>query len=159
MAQPQHATTAELERQVIHNINEFGWHCVNVIEDDGHPPWTYTIGFHDTWNFPELILIGRSRATAHHILEIIATGLDHDRRLDLSTTNTLLGGTYCHFIEVAERYYQDYVGFRALVLPPAAISALPNRLAHHDGLYPWNKRAPRSLKEWQPALSAAPRET
>jgi hypothetical protein len=41
--------TDDLERQVIHNINEFGWHAVNVIEDDGHPPWTYSIGFHDTW--------------------------------------------------------------------------------------------------------------
>src|ERR1700730_6571790 len=40
----------DLERQVIHNINEFGWHAVNVIEDDNHPPWSYPIGFHDTWN-------------------------------------------------------------------------------------------------------------
>jgi hypothetical protein len=35
---PQRIPADELERQVIHNINEFGWHCVNVIEDDNHPP-------------------------------------------------------------------------------------------------------------------------
>jgi len=45
-------------------------------------------------------------------LETIATGLDHDRRLDLTTTAyTLLPGTPCYFIEVADRYYSDYVGF------------------------------------------------
>ena len=49
---------------------------VNVIEGDGYPPWTYTIGLYDTWSHPELILIGRSRATAHHILDCIATCLD-----------------------------------------------------------------------------------
>jgi hypothetical protein len=111
---PQHDTSDDLERQVVHNINEFGWHAVNVIEDDAQPPWTYTIGFHDTWNHPELIIIGRSRATAHHILETIATGLDHDRRLDLTTTAyTLLPGTPCFLLEVADRYYSDYVGFAA----------------------------------------------
>jgi hypothetical protein len=37
---PQRSAKDELERRIIHNINDFGWHAVNVIEDDGHPPWT-----------------------------------------------------------------------------------------------------------------------
>ena len=62
MTTSQRIGADDLERQVIHNINDYGWHAVNVIEeDDGHPPWTYTISFHDTWNYPELIIIGRSR--------------------------------------------------------------------------------------------------
>jgi hypothetical protein len=32
MATPQRATRADLEKIVIGNIAEFGWHCVNVIE-------------------------------------------------------------------------------------------------------------------------------
>jgi|SRR5450631_20715 hypothetical protein len=126
---PQHDTSDDLERQVIHYINKFGWHAVNVIEDDTHPPWTYTIGFHDTWNHPELIIIGRSRATAHHILETIANGLDHDRRLDLNaTTDTLVAGTPCFLVEVADRYYSDYVGFAKWYYRRRAIPAGPNHL-------------------------------
>src|ERR1700726_3741980 len=108
---PKHATTDELERQVVSNINEFGWHCVNVIEDDDHPPWSYTIGFYESWGFPELIVIGRSRATAHYILNSIATGLDNDQRPDLdrkTPTLDLLPGIPCVFLEVHARYYQDY---------------------------------------------------
>jgi hypothetical protein len=116
----------DLERMVITNVRDFGWHAVNVIEDDDHPPWSFNIGLYDTWSHPELILIGRSRATAHHILETIANDLDHDRRLDLTTTtDTLLPGIPCHFIEVAERYYSDYVGFARLVL--AAGNSLSSR--------------------------------
>jgi len=85
MAQPQRSGTDDLERIVLSNINEFGWHAVNVIEDDGHPPWSYTIGFHETWNFPELIVIGRSRATAHHILNTVAIGLEQIRSPDLKS--------------------------------------------------------------------------
>jgi hypothetical protein len=40
MTKPQRVGADDVERQVIHNINDFGWHAVNVIEDDGHPPWT-----------------------------------------------------------------------------------------------------------------------
>ena len=91
---------------VITNIKDFGWHAVNVIEDDGHPPWTYTIGFYETWGFPEPIIIGRSRATTHHILETIALRLDGDDRPDLkATTDTLIPGASCFLLEVAERYY------------------------------------------------------
>ena len=46
MTNPQRIANDELERQVFSNINDFGWHALNVIEDDGHPPWTFTIGFY-----------------------------------------------------------------------------------------------------------------
>src|ERR1700722_15387814 len=96
---PKHAAD-DLERQLISNVNDFGWHAVNVIEDDGHPPWSYTIGFYETWGFPELIIIGRSRATAHHILETIALRLDADDRPGLNTTTeTLISGIPCCFIQ------------------------------------------------------------
>jgi Domain of unknown function (DUF4262) len=154
---PQHIATDDLERQVIHNINEFGWHAVNVVEDDGHPPWTYTIGFHDTWNHPELIIIGRSRATAHHILETIATGLDSDRRLDLNaTTGTLLPGIACFPLEVADRYYSDYVGFARWYYRRRQFPLTQIVWPNNDGRYPWSPGATRAFKEWQPVLGERP---
>jgi Domain of unknown function (DUF4262) len=64
MNQPKQFTRDDLEKIVIANINEYGWHCVNVIEDDGHPPWSYTIGLYDTWEHPELIIVGILRLAA-----------------------------------------------------------------------------------------------
>jgi hypothetical protein len=127
---PQRVGYDDLEKMVVTNINDFGWHAVNVIEDDGQPPWTYSIGFRETWQFPELIIIGGSRATSHHILDTIATGLDHNHRPNLSgPTDTLIPGALCYFIEVHTRYYSDYVGFGPPVLPPARIPPVPNCLA------------------------------
>jgi Domain of unknown function (DUF4262) len=102
----------EPERIVLSNVAEYGWHCVNVIEDDGHPPWSFTIGLYETYGFPELIIFGRARATAHHILETIATCLEKNERPDLTVPNLeLLPGIPCLFREVLARYYSDYVGF------------------------------------------------
>jgi hypothetical protein len=114
---------------VIANINEYGWHCVNAIEDDGHPPWTFTIGLYETRNHPEPIIIGRSRATSHYMLDKIATAPDEDRRYDLTCPALdLLPGIACYFIEAHAQHYHDYVGFAPL-LPRQTLPALSNRLA------------------------------
>jgi Domain of unknown function (DUF4262) len=157
MGKPQRIGNNELERHVLTNIAEFGWHSVNVIEDDGHPPWTFTIGFYETWNHPELIIIGRSRATAQHILNTVATGLDNDQRLDLaSTTLDLLPGTPCCFIEVSQRHYHDYVGFARLVLRGKPFPLYQIIWPSNDGHYPWSPHTPDSFKLRQPLLGEAP---
>jgi hypothetical protein len=40
MATPQRTAKDEPERIVLNNIQEFGWHAVNIIEDNGCPPWS-----------------------------------------------------------------------------------------------------------------------
>jgi hypothetical protein len=40
MATPRRLTRDNLDKIVAANINEYGRHCVNVMEDDGHPPWS-----------------------------------------------------------------------------------------------------------------------
>jgi hypothetical protein len=48
MTQPQCTGGDCAEQKILADLNEYGWHCMNVVEDDGHPPWTYTIGFFET---------------------------------------------------------------------------------------------------------------
>ena len=149
MTTSQHIGNDDLERMVITNVRDFGWHAVNVIEGDGYPPWTYTIGLYDTWNHPELILIGRSRATAHHILDNIATGLDNDQRLDLTEpSDTLIPGVSVRFIQVAGRYYSDYVGFARWYYRKRNFPVFQIIWPNHDGHYPWSPQASKAFKEW-----------
>jgi Domain of unknown function (DUF4262) len=150
MIKPPRIPTDEPERLIITNISDFGWHGINVIEDDNHPPWSYTIGFYETWQFPELIIIGRSRATADHILGTIALKLDADDRPDLNA------GATCHFIEVAERYYSDYVGFARWFYRKRHFP-LYQIIWPNNGHYPWDNGAPDSFKEWQPVLGTVPK--
>jgi hypothetical protein len=35
---PARVGSDKLERQVIYNVKEFGWHAIHVLEDDGQPP-------------------------------------------------------------------------------------------------------------------------
>jgi Domain of unknown function (DUF4262) len=123
-------------------------------------PWSFSIGFYETWEFPELIIFGRSRATARHILNTIAIGLDDNHRPDLSTTtDTLIPGAKCLFLEVLERYYQDYVGFALWYYRKRKFPLYQIIWPNSDGLYPWSPSATKAVKEWQPVLGEVPHAT
>jgi hypothetical protein len=157
MTQPQQYTRDDLGKIVTSNVNEFGWHCVNVIEDDGHPPWSYTIGLYETWEHPELIIIGRSRATSHEMLKTLSNNIELNSLPNLSDPDGhLLLGMKCNFVEVNPRYYSDYVGFALWYYRKRKFPLYQVVWPNSDGLYPWDPAAARCFKEWQPVLEAAP---
>jgi hypothetical protein len=157
MTQPQQFTRDDLGKIVTSNVNEFGWHAVNVIEDDGHPPWSYTIGLYETWDHPELIIIGRSRATSHEMLKTLSNNIELNSLPNLSDPDGhLLLGMKCNFVEVNPRYYSDYVGFALWYYRKRKFPLYQVVWPNSDGLYPWDPAAARCFKEWQPVLEAAP---
>jgi hypothetical protein len=156
MTDPRRIAKDEPERIVLSNIQEFGWHAVNVIEDDGHPPWSFTIGLYETYGFPELIIIGRSRAISHEILKTIADDVELNSPPDLTALDGhLLLGMKCHFLEVNTRYYSDYVGFALWFYRKRKFPMYQILWPNSDGLYPWDMNASRAFKEWQPLLGEA----
>lgn len=156
MSNPQQVPKDEPERIVLANIAEFGWHCVNVIEDDGHPPWSFTIGLYETWGHPELIIIGRSRATSHEMLKTLSNDIELNFPPDLTDPDGhLLLGLRCHLLEVNTRYYSDYVGFARWFYRKRHFPLFQIVWPNNDGLYPWDKNASSVFKEWQPVLSGS----
>ena len=153
MSRPQSLTHDDLSKIVSTNVCDYGWHGVNVIEDDGHPPWSYTIGLYETYGFPELIILGRSRATAHHILATIANRLEKGETPDLkSPAVNLIPGVCCLYREVLHRYYADYVGFSLWFYRKRKFPMYQIVWPNCDGIYPWQSNASRAFKEWQPVL-------
>jgi Domain of unknown function (DUF4262) len=156
MANHQHLARDEPERIVLKNIQEYGWHAINIIEDDGCPPWTFTIGLYETWQHPELIVIGRSRATSHELLKTIADDIESNSPPNLTNPDGYPWmGMKCHFLEVNTRYYSDYVGFALWFYRKRHFPLYQIIWPDRDGLYPWDPNASRAFKEWQPILGEA----
>jgi hypothetical protein len=101
MNNPQRTGMDLGEKKVLADINEYGCHVTNVIEDDDHPPWSFTIGLYESWDHAELIIIGRSRATSQEMLETLATDIEMNCPPDLTDPDGhLLLGMKCLFLEV-----------------------------------------------------------
>jgi hypothetical protein len=41
------------ERKVLDDIAEYGWHCVNILEEGELLPCAFTVGLFQTWDHPE----------------------------------------------------------------------------------------------------------
>jgi hypothetical protein len=155
VATPQRIGTDLGEKKVLTDINEYGWTAINILEDDGHPPWSFTIGLYETWNHPEFIVIGRSRATSHAMLKALSLDIELNCPPDLTDPGGfLILGMKCHFLEVNTRYYSDYVGFAKWFYRKRHFPLFQIVWPHSDGAYPWSLHAPKSFKEWQPVLGA-----
>lgn len=121
--------------------------------DDGHPPWTFTIGLFETWNHPELVIIGRSRAISYEMLNTLATDIERNSPPNLSDPNPYaVLGIRCQFLEVPTRYNADYIGFARWFYRKRHFPLYQIVWPSHDGHYPWDTLASRALKEWQPVL-------
>ena len=57
----------DYEKQLVSNIQEHGWFCVSVINDQG-PSFSYSVGFAETLNAPEFIVFGMAPKMMHAML-------------------------------------------------------------------------------------------
>ena len=142
----------DIERDVLTHVQKFGWSCINVPAESGQPTWTFSIGFYETWHFPELVVIGLTLEVAHSTLTFVARQLAEGRRIDLASPNDELFNDPCCFIEVPKQHYGDYVGTAVWFYNwgdfPLYQIVWPSR----DGYFPWNELASDYLKQMQPVL-------
>lgn len=72
----------ELLIKIRKDIDEIGWSAIGVFptEDDPGTTFTYTIGLRDTWDHPEMIVVGLQSELAHGILSSAITGIKEGKK-------------------------------------------------------------------------------
>ena len=57
----------ERDQKVLNDIEEYGCHVLNVLEGDGEPSFTYSIGINKRQNKPDILILGLKSKLAHSI--------------------------------------------------------------------------------------------
>lgn len=110
--------------KVDEDIAKYGWHVLSVTCEDS-PSFSYTVGFEETLNHPEIIMSGLGTELMHHLLndigELIKLG---DSFKDGDLSNEVVSGFPVKFIAVKDNVLSEYLrvaevhydskGFRAL---------------------------------------------
>jgi hypothetical protein len=146
----------DYERSVLRNVETFGWHRTSASSRDpdaGEPPFSYTVGLHQSYGGPEFIMFGLNSTTAHSILDLCAERLKDGRGLNLSEPNyDLIEGSPCLFVEVPRHLHYDYVysalSFYAELEFPLYQVVWPDR----EGYFPWHPAATDDFRASQPVL-------
>lgn len=141
----------EQQALVSSNIEEHGWHCIVVAPkpDETFEEFVYTIGLHERFNHPEIMIFGLPRDAARGILAECVSLVESGVRLPVEEpVREVLDGDYSvvfkpvqrdkfdEFLGTAVRYY-DGQKFDALVL------FWPNK--QHQ--YPWDVAEPTLQRE------------
>jgi len=87
----------EYEKKLISNVNEHGWQYNHVFDPEGKDPdFTYSIGFPQTLNAPEIIVFGLPKHITQHMLwEMFRQVKDGAMIFDGAVWEDLLEGHFC----------------------------------------------------------------
>ena len=110
------------------NIKKYGWQCQNVFDENGETEdFFYSIGFEETFNYPEVMVFGLQKEATHTILSNIAFDLKEGKTFEENIRiKGILSGDYevmfkpvipdslAEYAGIASRYYKK--PFRVLVM-------------------------------------------
>src|SRR6185369_6962038 len=95
------------DKKVISDIAEFGFHIINVLEDDEGPPHTFSIGLYHTFNHPEVMIVGLKTELMQNMISWIGDDIKKGARFEIGNEyGGLLEGFKCTFRAVDKCYYK-----------------------------------------------------
>ncbi|ABD81607.1 DUF4262 domain-containing protein [Saccharophagus degradans] len=98
---------------LIENIKKHGWQCQYVFDANGEKEdFSYSIGFEESFDHPEIMIFGLKRETMHSILSGIASDIKEGRKFEegVRTGNVLSGEFEVIFKSVNEEFLPEYAG-------------------------------------------------
>jgi len=142
------------DKKVLADIEEYGWHIVQVLEDEEGPTFSYSVGMYRTLGRPEVIVIGLPIDLAKDIINGIGQGIRNGAAYTPGQEyDDILEGYKCAFVEVGSQWYREYFGYATWLYKgndyPVVQCVWPNMKGH----YPWAAEFEESLKWRQPVLT------
>jgi hypothetical protein len=141
------------EQKVHDDIAAYGWHAVNVFEDEVGPGFQYSIGFYRSFSHPEVLILGQRSNVMHGMLTRIATGLREGRRYDTGrAADDILDGYLCMFRPIPGDAVPFYLGWATWYYGEESFPSLQCIWPDTSGQYPWDPEASAELKRREPIL-------
>jgi hypothetical protein len=152
-------------RRIMADVRRRGWGSASTSDDAGTKGWTYTVGFDETLNHPEIIVCGYSRAYVQRVLAAVYGAVKHgDLVIKDGLKWEIAGVGQFVWREVAPQYLGDDHILMARYRrwertgSPAGVRAFQLVLPDYDGLYPWESGfdevfGAAAPQLWDPALN------
>ena len=147
-----------LDQRTVDDVDEHGWHCVQVGAGNEEPAFSYSVGFWETLDMPEIIVFVLGFKLMHSMLWEAFRQIRVGKVLaDGARWSDLIEGFDCISRPVHPSQIRQYFGFatwyRGYRTGSSEISAYqlfwPGKV---DGLYPWDIGSSEIVRECQPLL-------
>ncbi len=140
------------EQKVTSDVEEYGVHIVNVMEDDVGPGFAYSIGLYKSYGHPDFIIFGLKPKLMHVILNNLAFDIREGKKYsDGDGALDILEGYECFFRKVPQSAYSEYLGHGCRFYLNQDFPVLQCVWPSVDGLYPWQSE---EIAKLQPVLGS-----
>jgi Domain of unknown function (DUF4262) len=128
----------EADAKALADIEQYGLHVISVMEDDDHPPFTYSIGIEQSLGMPELIVIGLASNVACSAINECYRQMKEGAAIapGARVADLLGGGFECLIGGRFARPGCRLHALGALAVQRQAVPRLADHLAEHHGCVP-----------------------
>ena len=144
----------ERDQKALDDIENFGFHVINVMEGEDSPQFTYSIGINQKQGMPDLIVIGLKHKLAHSIINNYKDRLLAGESFENGKFySDFLGEFDVTFIEVHQKHYKEYLGWGLWLNNGDNFKMLQLVWPTTDGVWPWDSEKSDFYKWAQPILN------
>jgi hypothetical protein len=145
------------EQKALDDVQHYGLHVVNVLEEGDLPPFTYSVGLCHTFKHPEVLIYGLPRDRAHRILNDLADELRAGKRyLAGGVYDDLIEGYRCTFRVIPQSQYREHLGWALWFNEHPDFPALQFIYPDREGRWPWEDGVSEEFRRYQLVLADAP---
>jgi hypothetical protein len=149
----QAVTEDDVERKLVSDIEEFGWHVIMIAEDDEGPAFAYSIGLFKNFGHPEIIIFGLDVTLMHRMINLIGEQVRQHRQFaDGDAASGILEGHDVRFQNVASRHYHEHFGYARWFYNGDGFPVLQCLWPDKKGRFPTDPGFARALRPRQPLL-------
>jgi hypothetical protein len=143
------------EQKIIEDVEAYGWHVINVLPDDPHPPHSFSIGLTKTFDHPEIVVVGLRGETAHVFINDIGERIRHGEVFELDRDySDLASGFPVRFVTVLQQNFSEYLGWALWFYRGKTFSAIQMVWPDRKGAFPWDEQFAGDLQLVQPVLNS-----
>ncbi len=141
------------------NIERSGCHIIQVLESEEHPTFSYTIGFYERFNHPEVIIIGLKGELSGVLLNNMAYEIERGRTfVNGEYHEGILDDFLCYFGDVPKSEYKDYVGWAMWFYKYSDFPLMQCVPPTVEGKFPWDKDFPEDAEFYFEVITTPPKE-
>lgn len=144
----------EKDQKALNDIEEYGCHVIHVMEGDGEPSFTYSIGINQKQCKPDLIILGLKRELS---LAVVNNYKDRLLQGEEFTSGKyypdFLGNFDVCFVKVSKKNYREFFGWGLWLHEGDDFDMFQLVWPTTDGIWPWDSEKPEYYEWVQPILN------
>lgn len=142
-----------LHSKIKSDIAQHGLHIIHVMSVGDLPNFSYSIGLYETYNQPEIIIVGLKQDINHIIINNIAYAYKEACFFENGEYyENMLDNFKCLVLDVNQKYYDEYVGQALEYYGDNKFPIQQIVWPATNGKFPFDEGAPDSFKQWEPVL-------